>query len=117
MYNLKTLIDGAFDESADTFTKICNRYDGVAATPENVSSLKQELRTYLDEYNYAADYFGGDAHTLDLSGKATQAAINHFLNNIVYGSVCITDNGVLYFRMGNWPTHDENIQKAPAPSR
>ena len=117
MYNLKNLIDGAFNESDCEFMEICERYDCVAATPENTTSMEQELRAHLNRYNEAADYFGGEAHTLDLSGEATQAAITNAINNIVYGSVCTTKNGVKYFRTADWPTHDEDIQKAPAPAR
>lgn len=117
MYNLKNLIDGAFDESDGEFMEICERYDGVIATRGNTTAMEQELRAHLNRYNEAADCFGGEAHTLDLSGKATQAAITNAINNIVYGSVCTTENGVKYFQTADWPTHDEDIQKTPAPAR
>lgn len=110
-YTIKRLLDDALDRSSTDYLDILEAFDGVKASTDNEKIWFSVVRSYITDYNAAADEW--DMIPADLSTNGRKAMIKKELLSIIRGSICKTNKGVEYYRLDDWPHHDDNLKDKP----
>lgn len=110
-YTIKKLLDDALDTSSTDYLDILEAFDGVKASAELEKVWCDVVGRYIADYNAAADEW--DMIPADLSTSGRQAMIKKELLSIIRGSICKTNKGVEYYRLDDWPHHDDNLKDKP----
>lgn len=110
-YTIAKLLDDALDTSSTEYLTILNAFDGVKASTECENVWCQVVGKYIADYNAAADDW--DMIPADLSTSGRKAMIQKELLAIIRDSICTTKAGVEYYRLDDWPNHDEDLKDKP----
>ena len=108
---INALFDACLDTSNDSYSDILAAFNGAKATEENKEIFGKVIRKCLEDYNEA--YTDTGLEHADLNSEVGEKAINEKIDSLD-DSIDTTENGQKYYRLGNWPTHDDEIKEKPS---
>lgn len=108
---INALFDACLDTSNDSYSDILAAFNGVKATEENKEIFGKVIRKCLEDYNEA--YTDTGLENADLNSEVGEKAIKEKIDSLD-DSIDTTKSGIKYYRLGNWPTHDDEIKEKPA---
>lgn len=110
-YTIERLLNDALDTSWTDYQMILDAFDGVKASPASEKIWCDVVGKYISDYNAAADDWGMIPADLSTSGRKTM--IQRELLAFLRAYICTTKNGVEYYRIDDWPTHDADLKDRP----
>lgn len=110
-YTIAKLLDDALDTSWTDYQMILDAFDGVKASSECEKIWCSVVGKYVADYNSAADDW--DMIPADLSTSGRKTMIQRELLAFLRSYICTTKNGVEYYQIDDWPTHDADLKDKP----